>query len=260
MGDARRAEPHDHLHIAGLEPEEVLEAFLTFLALAFAAIVVVEFTADLTPAQSRWLELSGLVIWLIFTVDFVVRLALAGSKAAYLRSNWLSALAVLLPAFRVARIFRAIRVLRLLRLGRVVTTAGRSVRAAQEVVPGGIGYVALLSGLLILLGAAGMYTLERDASGSGIDSFGDALWWAAGTLTTIGSGIDPVTLEGRVLAVLMMVFGLGIGGFITATVAVFLLGRKEERDAGLREDMAELRAEIASLRESVDAARESGSR
>lgn len=251
MDDARRVEPEDHHHIAGLESEEVLEAVLTFLALLFGALLVVEFTTALSPAQSRWIELTGLVIWFIFTVDFVVRLALAESKSAYLRRNWLAALAVLLPAFRIARIFRAIRVLRLLRLGRVVTTANRSMRAVQQVVPGGIGYVALLSGVLVMLGAAGIYTLEEDAE-SGIGSFGDALWWAAATLTTIGSGIEPVTFEGRVLAILMMVFGLGISGFVTATVAVFLLGRRHE-NADVRDELRELQAEIARLRESLEA-------
>ncbi|HEX6032386.1 MAG TPA: potassium channel family protein [Tepidiformaceae bacterium] len=249
--------PEEHHLVLGIEADEVVDAILTLLALVFAGLLVAEFALDLSSAQSRSLELAGLAIWFIFTVDFVVRLGLADSKWRYLRSNWLAAIAVALPAFRVARVFRAIRVLRLLRLGRVVTTTNRSVGAVRRLAPGGMTYVGLLGGLGILLGGAGMYTLEQGVDGSHVGSFGDALWWAAATLTTVGSGIDPVTLEGRILALLMMLFGLALSGFITATLAVILMGRRggswqEEDD--VHASLAALREEIARLRESVERA------
>ena len=239
--------------INGLELSDLIDAGLTLLALLFAALLVVEFTADLSPRQSRWVSLVGIVIWAIFTVDFVVRLALARSKTAYLRSNWLAGLAVLLPAFRVARILRAFRVLRLMRLGRVVTTGNRSIRATRRISDETLIYVSLLGLIALFLSAAGVYALEQDAPDTGIDSFGEAVWWAAATLTTIGSGFEPVTLEGRLLAVLVMVVGLGLSGYITARVAVLLLGRERvSGEAALMAEVRALREEVARLRETLD--------
>ena len=210
----------------------LIDAALTGLAFVFLAVLIVEYAFQLTPAQMRWLELAGWLIWAIFTVDFVVRLALAPDKGRFLRGNWLSALAIVLPAFRVFRVLRALRVLRTVRLVRLVTGANRGARALGRVAGfAGAGYVVLLTALVMPLAAAGLVWLERGQRDASITSFGEALWWSATTVIQQGSERHPATAEGRVLGMLLMVYALAVSGYITATLAAFLLGQRRQADA-----------------------------
>jgi voltage-gated potassium channel len=211
---------------------DLIDAALTGLAFVFLAVLLVEYAFHLTPGQVRWLELAGWLIWAIFTVDFVVRLALAEDKGRFLRGNWLSGLAVLLPAFRVFRVLRALRVLRTVRLVRLVAGANRGARALGRIVGfAGAGYVVLLTALVIPLAAAGLAWLERGQGGAAIGSFGDALWWSATTVVQQGSERHPATAEGRALGVLLMTYALAVSGYITAALAALLLGRRRRDGA-----------------------------
>ena len=208
---------------------DIAEIALTALSLVFLVLLVVEYALQLTPTQARWLELAGWAIWLVFAVDFVVRFALAESKAGFLKHNWLTALALVLPAFRVFRLARAVRAVRSLRLARLVTGTNRGARALRRVVGfAGAGYVVVLTLVVWLLGAAGIVYLERGQDGATISSFPAALWWSATTLIQQGSAQQPVTAEGRVLATLVMIFALAVSGYITAVLAAYLLGRRQD--------------------------------
>lgn len=206
---------------------DLAEAAVTALSIVFLGLLLAEFTLDLSPSQSRWLSLAGWLIWLVFALDFVIRLALAESKARFLGSNWLTLIAVLLPAFRVFRVARAVRAVRSLRLARLVTGTNRVARAVRRVAGfAGAGYIALLAVIVWLLAGAGISWLERGQAEGEITSFGEGLWWAATTITTLGSQHHPVSDEGRILAVMVMVFGLAIQGYITAALAAWLLGNR----------------------------------
>ncbi len=211
---------------------DIAEIALTALSLLFLVLLVLEYALPLTPTQARWLELAGWAIWLIFAVDFVVRFALAESKSRYLKQNWLTVLALVLPAFRIFRVARAVRAVRSLRLARLVTGTNRGARALRRVVGfAGAGYVVVLTAVVWLLGAAGIVFLERGQEGATITSFPAALWWSATTLIQQGSQAHPVTAEGRVLATLVMIFALAVSGYITAVLAAYLLGRRQEETA-----------------------------
>ena len=234
------------------EISELVDIALTALSLIFLVFLLVEFTVELSPAQSRWMELAGWLIWAVFAGDFVVRLALADAKGRYLRTNWLAALAVVLPAFRVFRLLRAVRAARSLRLARLVTGTNRGARALRRVAGfAGAGYVVILTAVIWLLGAAGIAYLERGQTGASITSLAEALWWTATTLIQQGSEKHPATVEGRILAVILMTYSLAVSGYITAALAAFLLGRRREQaDA----ETASLRDEMRSLRQDRDAA------
>ena len=76
-----------------------------------------------------------------------------------------------------------------------------------------------------MVGALAILDAERGNSGP-IQSFGDAVWRALTTISTIGYGdMYPVTLLGRFVAVGLMVCGIGVLGVVTAVFA-FLAGRR----------------------------------
>jgi voltage-gated potassium channel len=150
---------------------------------------------------------------------------LAPSKLRYFKNNWLTALSVVLPALRSVRLLRAARALRGLSLVRIVTTLNRGSKVLGHLAHRGqFGYVLLLTLVVTITAAAAVYYFERTEPGASIRTVGDALWWAASIITTISSPLEAVTLEGRVVALLLRIFALAVSGYLTAVVAVYLLG------------------------------------
>jgi len=236
--------------------EDWLETPLLILGFVWLVLLVIELTGNLSPA----LELFGTVIWIIFILDFALKFALAPNKTDYLKSNWLTALSLLVPALRVFRIFRVFRVLRAaravrgVRLFRVLTSLNRGMRSlGASFGRRGFGYVVALSVIVVFAGAAGMLAFENEVEG-GITNYGDALWWTAMMITTIGSEYFPKTAEGRVLCFILALYGFAVFGYVTASLATFFVGRdaenKESEIVGA-EDINALRGEIALLREEI---------
>ncbi|MCA1784495.1 MAG: ion transporter, partial [Desulfobacteraceae bacterium] len=185
---------------------------------------------------------------------------LAPDKVVYLKKNWLTAISLLIPALRIFRIFRAFRLLRLARAGRglrlirVVGSLNRGMKAlGASLNRRGFGYVIALTVLVTFAGAAGMYTFENQGP-DGLNSYGEALWWTAMIMTTMGSQYWPLTAEGRVLCIFLALYAFGIFGYVTAALATFFVGRDAEHDeaelAGSRQ-LAALRDEMAILREEI---------
>ena len=233
--------------------ENWLETPLLILGFVWLALLVYELIWNLSPA----LELLGTIIWIIFIVDFAVKFLLAPDKTDYLKANWLTALALLVPALRVFRIFRvfsflrAARAARGVRLFRVLTSLNRGMKSlGASFNRRGFGYVVALSVIVTFAGAAGMLAFENEAQG-GIKTYGEALWWTAMLLTSIGSDYFPQTAEGRVLCFVLALYGFAVFGYVTATLATFFVGRdaenKESEIVGA-EDVKALQTEIAALR------------
>jgi voltage-gated potassium channel len=88
----------------------------------------------------------------------------------------------------------------------------------------------------------------------GFTSYADALWWTAMLLTTMGSQFWPQTPEGRLLCLLLALYGFAVFGYITASFASFFVGQEAKSDksevAGAG-DIAALRDEIRALREEL---------
>ncbi len=237
--------------------EDWLETPMLVLGFVWLALLVLEFTRGATP----WLEAAGTVIWIVFIADFGVKFALAPDKTDYLKANWLTALALAVPALRVFRIFRVVRVLRAargLRLFRVVSSLNRGMRALGATMRRrGFGYVVALTVIVALAGAAGMYAFEKESpDGRGFESYGEALWWTAMVMTTMGSDYFPRTTEGRVLCFALAVYAFAVFGYVTATLATFFVGRDaedEEAEVAGAAQVESLRAEVAALREELRA-------
>ncbi len=238
------------------QTESWLEPIMVLLGFVWLFLLVIELTQGLT-AQ---LELGITVIWIIFILDFVLRLWLAPRRVAFLKSNWLTMIALIVPALRVFRIVQVLRVLRFaratrgLRLLRLMTSVNRGMAAlSASMGRRGFGYVVALTGVVTLAGAAGMYSFERDIPG-GLNSYGHSLWWTAMLITTVGSDYWPQSPEGRVLCFVLSLYGFAILGYVTATLATFFIGRDAEDDkaemAGSR-SVERLRADIAQLRDAI---------
>lgn len=243
----------------------VLDAPMTVLSFVWLVLMILEFTQGLSPT----LEAANYVIWLAFVAHFGLEFWIAPEKLRYLRSNWLTALALLLPAIRVLRVFRAARLLRTtqmargVRLVRWITSLNRGMKATQRSMKRrGLRYIVALTVLVNFGGAAGIYLFENppalreaghltgDQPATGIRSYGEALWWTAMMLTTMGSDYFPKTTEGRVIALLLAIYAFAIFGYITATVASLIIrvDQDNSENAKVRRQLESLRSEIDQLR------------
>ena len=93
-------------------------------------------------------------------------------------------------------------------------------------------YVAGVAVVAVLLGAIAVLDAEQESARANITSFGDALWWAMTTVTTVGYGDRyPVTTEGRFIAVALMVVGIGVVGAVTASVATWMVNQVQRERA-----------------------------
>lgn len=236
--------------------ENWLEMPMVILSLIWLTLFIIESIWGISP----FLENIGTGIWIIFIIDFAVKFLLAPEKIEYLKSNWITAIALALPALRVFRIFRALRVLRVaraargIRLVRLLTSLNRGMKAlGASLGRRGFGYVIVLSVVVLFGGAAGMFAFENQAEGGAFVNYGDALWWTAMMLTTIGSDYFPVTAEGRVLCFILAIYAFAVFGYITATLATFFVERDTVKDESKTEaaKLADLRMEISGLRAEI---------
>lgn len=240
--------------------ERWLETPMIVLGFIWLALLIAELRWGINP----FLEVLGTVIWVIFILDFALRLLVAPHKLSYLKSNWLTIIALIVPAFRILRIVRIVRLLgvaratRGLRLLRVVTSLNRGMKAiSASFGRRGFGYIAALTVIVNLAGAAGMYAFERDMP-RGFDSYGTALWWTAMLLTTMGTEYWPQSAEGRVLCFLLSLYGFAVFGYVTAALASYFVGRdanNEEAELVSAKPLTELRRELAMVHEELRALR-----
>jgi voltage-gated potassium channel len=238
--------------------EDWLDMPMLILAFVWLALLVVELIWGEIPA----FMVIVTIIWVIFIFDFALEFVLAPLKVAYLKSNWLTAISVLVPALRIFRAFKVFRLLQLARAGpglslfRLVSSVNRGMHAlGASLSRRGFGYMLALTVMVVLAGAAGMYAFENGAPG-GLNSYGEALWWTAMIMTTMGSQYWPQTVEGRLLCFFLALYAFGVFGYVTAAFASFFVGRDAENDeaelAGAKQ-LAALQKEVVALRDDIRA-------
>lgn len=183
-------------------------------------------------------HVADAVLWAVFIVDYVVRIGLAPRRWSYFWRHLLDLGVLVLPFLRP---------LRLLRLVVLIEVLER--RAADSLHGKIVVYVAGSTSLLVFCSSLAVLDAERGHAGANIHNLGDALWWSATTITTVGYGDRfPVTADGRLVAVLLMLGGIALLGVVTATLASWLLARVRQGEA---EAQAATQADVAALAEEV---------
>ena len=220
--------------------ERVSEWPLTAIALAFLAVYAWEVIADLHGAERAGTELAMNAMWAVFVADYLVRLALAPQRGRWFVRHLFDLAVVALPVLRPLRLVRLIALIGVLHRGAGTALRGR----ITAYTAGGVTLLVLVSSLAVL-------DAERGAPGTPIRTYGEAVWWALATITTVGYGdLAPVTAVGRWAAVLLMIGGVALAGVVTATLASWIVSLVAEENA---EQEAATRAQVEVLQRQVTA-------
>lgn len=184
------------------------------------------------------------VVWITFALDFAVRLALAEGRWRFLYRNWMDILTLAVPMLRPIRALRVVVALNI--IGRRGSGFARGKIVAY--VAGSVALVGFVASLAVL-------EAERHNPAANIKSFGDAAWWAATTVTTVGYGDRyPTTFEGRMVAVGLMVTGIALLGVVTAALASWFVEKLAEvqaAEARTEEGVLDLASEVHALRRDI---------
>ena len=194
---------------------------------ALSALSLFNVAIAILPVDHEVKEVARIIdlfLALIFMADFAGRLYLARPRRAYFidRQGWADLLGSLpLPYLRVFRVVRLVRAVH-----RVEAMGGRKV--VRELIVERHQTALLVATFLVIaileLGSMFVVSAERGAPGANIKSGGDALWWAIVSVATVGYGDRyPVTPEGRVVGVLLIIGGVGLFGVFTGFLARMFL-------------------------------------
>lgn len=183
------------------------------------------------------------LIWVIFIVDYLVKLRLSHPRRLWFRTHKLDLVLALIPALRPVRLLDAFT-----RLTSFTRTTGSSIRARLLIY--GVGSALLLVWYISLI----VLQFERTAPGATITSFGAAVWWAFCTVTTVGYGdYVPVTIPGRTAAVFLMAGGVVVVGLVVATISSWVVERASRgHDDAVPASRADVRALTDELRAAAD--------
>jgi voltage-gated potassium channel len=195
--------------------ERKAEVPLLLLALAFLVAYAIPVLNTSVDASLRtFFSWCSWTVWVAFAGDFVIRVYLASDdRWRYIRRHWYDGILIVLP------VLRPLRITRVLALARIVNRSAVGSLIGQVAT-----YVAGTAVMSVGLASVAILDAEQRAPGSNIKSFGDALWWAMETVTTVGYGDRfPVTTQGRIIAGALMIVGIATVGAITATVAAWLV-------------------------------------
>lgn len=229
---------------------------MMLLGLVWLALLVLEMIEGTSPMR----EAFGTIIWAIFVVEFALKLIVSPRKLAYLRQNWLIAISLVLPALRVFRVLRVVRALsaaRTVQLVRGLAGLNHGFRALRRIMRRrGLGYVLTITALVALIGAAGIQYFEQaDTRPGGFQTYASSLWFTLMLLTSVGSEYWPRTDGGRVLCLILSVYGFAVFGYITAALASFFVDRDDAKNDEQTNEtvqlVRQLHAEVAAMREEL---------
>ncbi|GAA4543315.1 potassium channel family protein [Pseudonocardia xishanensis] len=207
---------------------------LTGLAVVFLAVYAWQV---LDRGSPEVLDVGLTAIWVVFGLDYLVRLALARRRWRFVATHLVDLAILLLPMFRQLRVLRIVTVISVLNRQLRDDFRGR----IAVYVTGTVGLVAFVAALSVL-------QAERDAPGATITDFGEALWWTITTISTVGYGDRyPVTLEGRVVAATLMVAGIALLGVVTASIASWFVENLRASNRRTETELAEAEQKIDLL-------------
>ena len=236
-----------------MSPQSRLERYeqrtewpLATVAILFLALYSVQVLAAPEGRGAAILTAALVALYVLFVADYLARLYLADPRGRWFVRHLFDLAIVALPFLRPLRLLSLVVVVNMLQ-----RALGHTIRGKV------VAYTVCGAVLIVYAASLAIIDIEADHPDADITRFGDALWWSITTVTTGYNDLTPLTAEGRIVAVALMIGGISLVGIVTATLASWIVQRAAEEDtanqAATTAQINELRQEIRRLAESVNA-------
>lgn len=197
-----------------------------------------------------WQTIAGIgnwAIWLAFAFESAVMLYVVPKRWEWIKQNPFSLpIVILTPPFAPA----ILQASRAFRLGRLFRLAGSFRLIRRYFNLEGLKWAAVLTVFLVLAAGTAFAAIENGKGGQDLSPW-DGFWWALTTITTGGFGdIRPQTDAGRVIAIVLIVTGVGFVVMLTAAMAQMFVARGVQEDVQTHED--HVIAELREVRDRLD--------
>lgn len=177
------------------------------------------------------------ITWVAFAIDFGVRFATAERRWHFVKTHPLDLAAVLLP---VLRPLRALRVLSI-----VFLTTRRLSQVLRNRV---LTYVIVTAISVWFIAGLAVTDAERGVAHANIHTVFDGWWWAFITMATVGFGdVYPLSLEGRLVAVGLVITGIALVGTLTAYIASWFAASTREAEIAIKTELDETDVKVDAL-------------
>ncbi|MCE4610081.1 MAG: ion transporter [Desulfurococcales archaeon] len=242
------------------------ETVMVSLIVLSVVILIADYTFPAESIQAESIYRVDLLICIVLGLEFSYRLLMSPDKRIFLDKYWYELLA-LTPAYLTAMVnipllAAFLRLLRLVRVYRVYKVLGRR-NIYLHMVVDIIREARILQLLIVFLVGLSFtsvlaFIAEARNPEAQIKTLGDAFWWSLATVTTVGYGdLVPVTSLGKIIGVVLMLFGIAIlGGFIslTSTSIMRVLSRYQYimRETALQTNYVKLRYLVSRITELDD--------
>lgn len=224
------------------------DIFMGVLALIVAVLISSEMLIPLSNNILSIFSVLDKIIWLIFCIDYLIRLLISKDKITFIRKNLIDLLSIIPfnSALKVLRILKFTKIIKIakighiFKLGRVLVLISKFKHRSREFIKiNNFNYAVYFVIIVILLGSIGISVVEDI-------SFSNALWWSFVTATTVGYGdIVPKTLIGKAIAIILMIVGIGFVGLLTGTIATFfLISSKKNRNSYKRQVIEDIKDKL----------------
>lgn len=206
---------------------------MAILAVISIILVILDYVSVINLTNGIWMWIDDSIL-LIFAIDYFYRLYRADNRGSFVKHNIFDLLSIipvngLFAFFRIARIGRVARITRLLRVLRLVGLTGR---LRKILYTNGLVYLLYTSLSLLIIGTI-TYSITEHVS------LAQAFWWAIATATTVGYGdISPHTFVGKIVALVLMLVGIGVIGTLTSSITTYFI-REDSKNADKKDDQLE---------------------
>lgn len=227
------------------------QIFMLVLCLYAMIAIAMEAALSLDTQTQKIIDIADNAVCALFFIDFLINIIKAPNKWQYFyKWGWIDLLSSI-PNIDILRVGRAARILRIFRILRAVrATKIIAIFILERRKESAFMAAALISILLIILGSISVLHFERGIQSANIQTAEDAIWWAIVTMTTVGFGDKyPITIEGRIVAVMLMVCGVGLFGMFSGFIASWFLSPDKVKE---KSDFEIIRRDIEELKKMID--------